>query len=110
MPSRAVAIAFTQRVLFRLSDRPHLSVSRMGKIISCFILFVANAVLLLPVFAQSAISEPVGFTTTSLLANSDTFISIPFTRLPEFTGTVQSISGNVITVGGSPGWTPNQFV
>jgi uncharacterized protein (TIGR02597 family) len=73
-------------------------------------LLVANAVLLSPIFAQNATSEPVGFTTTSLLANSDTLISIPFTRPPEFSGAVQSISGNVITVAGRPGWTPNQFV
>jgi uncharacterized protein (TIGR02597 family) len=103
MPSRAVAII--PRVLFRLSDR-----IRTPKIISCFLLLVANAVLLPPVFAQSATSEPVGFTTTSLLANSDTVISIPFTRVPEFTGAVQSVSGNVITVAGTPGWTPNKFV
>ena len=82
----------------------------MRKVISWFILLVANTVLLRPVLAQSATSEPVGFTTTSLLANSDTMISIPFTRVPEFAGAVQSISGNVITVADTPGWTTNQFV
>ncbi|MCE0523092.1 MAG: TIGR02597 family protein [Methylacidiphilales bacterium] len=45
-----------------------------------------------------------------LLANSDTLISIPFTRLPAFVGTVQSVSGNIVTVTGSPNWTANQFV
>lgn len=79
--------------------------------VSAIILLLAATVGLLPAaFAQSATSEPVGFTTTSLLADSDTFVSIPFTRVPEFTGTVQSISGNVITVARRPGWTPNQFV
>lgn len=82
----------------------------MRKLISYFMLLVANAVFLRPVLPQSATSEPVGFTTTSLLANSDTLISIPFTRLPEFTGAVQSVTGNVITVAGAPGWTTNQFV
>jgi uncharacterized protein (TIGR02597 family) len=82
----------------------------MHKIISGFLLLVANAALLAPIFAQNATSEPVGFTTTSLLANSDTLISIPFTRVPEFAGAVQSIAGNVITVAGNPGWTTNQFV
>jgi uncharacterized protein (TIGR02597 family) len=82
----------------------------MRKLISCFVLLVANAVFLQPVLPQSATSEPVGFTTTSLLSNSDTLISIPFTRLPEFTGAVQTVTGNVITVAGTPGWITNQFV
>jgi uncharacterized protein (TIGR02597 family) len=45
-----------------------------------------------------------------LLANSDTLVSIPFTRPPAFTGTIQSVSNNVITVNGSPNWGGNQFV
>ncbi len=65
-------------------------------------------------FGQSSVAtDPVGFTTTTLLGSSDTFVSIPFTRPPEFTGAVQSISGspaNTITVIGSPGWTTNRFV
>ncbi len=103
MPPRAVALI--PSVLFRLSDWP-----RTPKIISCLVVLVAHAVLLPALFAQSATSEPVGFTTTSLLANSDTLISIPFTRAPEFRGAVQSISGNVITVAAKPGWISNQFV
>jgi uncharacterized protein (TIGR02597 family) len=61
----------------------------------------------------SVTSDPVGLTTTSCLANSDTYVSIPFTRSPEFTGTIQSLSANpanTITVNGTPGWGPNQFV
>lgn len=60
--------------------------------------------------AQSVVTDPVGFTSTACAANSDTFLSTSFTRPPEFTGAVQSVSGNVITVSGSPGWTANQFV
>ena len=45
-----------------------------------------------------------------LLANSDTLVSVPFSRSPAFVGTVQSVSSNVITVNGSPNWTANQFV
>jgi uncharacterized protein (TIGR02597 family) len=45
-----------------------------------------------------------------LLANSDTRISIPFLPPPVFTGSVQSVAGNVVTVGGSPNWTANQFI
>jgi uncharacterized protein (TIGR02597 family) len=82
----------------------------MRKIISCFILVAANAVLLRSGFTQGITTDPVGFTTTTLLANSDTLISIPFTRPVEFTGAVESIAGNVITVSGGPGWTSNQFV
>lgn len=58
----------------------------------------------------SPTTDPVGFTTTSCLAQSDTYVSIPFTRPPEFTGTVQSASGNMLTIIGTPGWTNNQFV
>ncbi len=63
--------------------------------------------------AQStATSEPVGFTTTTCLSNSDTFVSLPFTRAPEFVGGISSAAGNIITVSGSPNWTtsPKQFV
>ena len=61
--------------------------------------------------AQTSVaSDPVGFTTGSELSNSDTLVSIPFTLAPEFTGAISSISGNVITVSGTPGWTTNQFV
>lgn len=63
------------------------------------------------VLAQtSVVSQPVGFVTTSCLGSSDTFVSIPFTRPPEFTGAIQSAAGNIITVSGTPGWTSNQFV
>src|SRR5438477_10803872 len=58
----------------------------------------------------SPTTDSVGFTTTSCLAQSDTYVSIPFTRPSEFTGTVQSASGNMLTINGTPGWTTNQFV
>jgi len=61
--------------------------------------------------AQTSLTtDPVGFTTTSCLAQSDTFVSMPFTRPSEFTGTVQSAGGNMLTINGTPGWTNNQFV
>lgn len=60
--------------------------------------------------AQTTVAtDPVGFTTVQCLANSDTFVSVPFTRPPEFVGAIQSVSGNSLTVAGSP-WTANQFV
>jgi uncharacterized protein (TIGR02597 family) len=78
-----------------------------------FTLVVAVLALALSasVLAQSPLaSDPVGIATTTLLGNSDSFISIPFTRSVEFIGGIQSISGNVITVMGAPAWTNNQFV
>ena len=61
--------------------------------------------------AQTTVTtDPVGFTTTSCLGNSDTYLGIPFTRPPEFTGTVQSVNGSTLTVNGNLGWTVNQFV
>ena len=55
-------------------------------------------------------TDPVGLTRQSLLANSDTFVSIPFIRPPQFIGGIQGVSGSTITVSGAPGWTSNQFV
>ena len=55
-------------------------------------------------------TDPVGFTTTSLLGNSDTYVGVPFTRPPEFTGMAQSADENTVTINGTPGWTNNQFV
>lgn len=60
-------------------------------------------------FAQSVTTDPVGFTTTTCLANSDTYVGVPFTRPPDFVGAIQGVSGNTITVSGNP-WTANQFV
>ena len=60
--------------------------------------------------AQVVTTDPVGFTTTSCLANSDTYLSIPFTRVPDFTGTILSIAGSAITVNGTPAWSTGQFV
>ena len=58
----------------------------------------------------SVVTDPVGFTSTSCLVSSDTYVAIPFTRPPEFNGTIQSISENTMTLNGSPRWANNQFV
>jgi len=60
--------------------------------------------------AQTVVTDPVGFTSTSCLSNSDTLVSIPFTRPQAFVGAAASVAGGTITVSGSPGWTTNQFV
>jgi uncharacterized protein (TIGR02597 family) len=59
--------------------------------------------------AVDACSEPTGSLAITLLTNSDTYVSIPFTRAPLFCGTVQSVSSNAITVHGAPGWTTGQW-
>ena len=59
--------------------------------------------------AQTVATDPVGFTTSTCPANSDTLLSVPFTRPPEFVGATASATANTITVPGNP-WTVNQFV
>jgi uncharacterized protein (TIGR02597 family) len=63
-----------------------------------------------PVVVDSVPTDPVGFHATSALSNSDTMLSIPFTRPPEATASIQAASGYLITVSGTPGWSANQFV
>ena len=76
-----------------------------------FTLGLALSVLAAPVnFAATATTEPVGYNTVSMLANSDTYLSVPFQRPAAFIGQVSSVSGNTLTLAGSPGWSTNQFV
>ena len=64
--------------------------------------------------AQSSLfgvsTDPVGFVSVSVPANSDAVLAVPLNRAAEFKGVIQSISGNVITVAGTPAWIANQFV
>lgn len=59
--------------------------------------------------AQTVATDPVGFSTNTLLSQSDSAISIPFVRPPAFVGEMSAASGNTITVSGSP-FNANQFV
>lgn len=63
-------------------------------------------------FAQTtAASDPVGFVSVVVPANSDALLAVPLNRAAVFKGVIQQISGSTITVAGtSPGWTVNQFV
>lgn len=61
-----------------------------------------------PLVAQTT-SAPAGLVGIRCLANSDTYVSIPFIRSPQFTGVVQSVSGGVIAVDAGL-WAPSQFV
>jgi uncharacterized protein (TIGR02597 family) len=61
----------------------------------------------------TVVTDPVGFTTTSLVgggpSGSDTFVSIPFIRPPEFIGAIASTTtAGTITVTGTP-FTTSQF-
>ncbi|MES2598290.1 MAG: TIGR02597 family protein [Verrucomicrobiota bacterium] len=67
-----------------------------------------TALALSPAFAAE--TDPVGFVSVTVPANSDAVLSVPLNRAAEFKGVIQSISGNVITVAGTPAWTADQFV
>jgi uncharacterized protein (TIGR02597 family) len=66
-------------------------------------------------FADTATTTPVGYvgigntTGPAVPANSDISISIPLEHPAEWTGTVASVAGNVITLSGAPGFTVNQW-
>lgn len=75
-------------------------------------LFVGLALAAIPSgFGQTVTSDPAGFVTVSVQANSDAVLAVPLYRTAAFKGVIQSISGNTITVAGtSPGWSTDQFV
>jgi uncharacterized protein (TIGR02597 family) len=88
------------------------------KRLTILIAVLANGLLLGNfVTAQTVATDPVGFVQPftgptpgpNCLANSDTKISIPFTRPPEFVGATSAATANTLTVSGAP-WTANQFV
>ncbi len=77
------------------------------------------AVLLLAIFSastsafgQSAATDPVGFVSGTVPAQSDAAATAPLTRQSVFQAGIASITGNSIAVTGSPGWqtSPKQFV
>jgi len=54
-------------------------------------------------------SDIQGLLRVSAPANTDTIVSPVFSRTPVWSGAVQTVSGNRVTVAGTPGWTTNQF-
>lgn len=64
------------------------------------------------VFSQTtATTDPVGFVSVSVLANSDATLAVPLNRTAAFKGVIQSISGNTITVAGtSPAWQTSPMI
>ena len=60
--------------------------------------------------AQGVVAtDPVGVLALPLAAQRDTRVTIPFVRPARYAGLLQSVSGNVLTVAGAPGWNANQF-
>lgn len=55
-------------------------------------------------------TDPVGFVSLTVPAASDASLGAPLNRPNEFQGVIQSISGNTITVAGTPNWLSSQFV
>jgi len=74
--------------------------------------FVFSQFLSQPGQAQSVtvVTDPAGFYLFALPSNSDTIVSIPFTRPADFVGQIASVTGNVISVAGSVNWSSNQYV
>ena len=72
-----------------------------------------TALLATPAFGQTATTDPVGFITVNAAGNADSYTFIPFKRTPEYAGAVATpggVSGNVLTIAGTPNFTANQFV
>jgi uncharacterized protein (TIGR02597 family) len=61
------------------------------------------------IHAQTVTTSPVGFVRYNALANSDIFVTPPFERPAFWTGTIASVSGNVVTLNNAS-LTANQLV
>lgn len=75
-------------------------------------LMLGALLMALPAFRAQAepASDPAGFYRITCLGNSDTIVSIPFTRPAAANVVVDSVAANEVTVKGTPGWTADQFV
>ncbi len=85
-----------------------LAAGRFRSVISMVLCLWAAAGVLAAV--ASTTTNPVGYATVALLANSDAIVSVPFQRAAAFVGTVVSVTGNVVNVEGAPAWAADQFV
>ena len=78
----------------------------MKKTVFLFALSLGSAAL-----AQVTVeTDPVGFVSIPVPAQSDAILGACLNRAAVFKGKVESISGTTITVAGTPGWQANQFV
>jgi len=62
------------------------------------------------VAASGPTPDPTAAYQFNLLGNSDTAISLPVVRAKVASSIVASFFGNLITAGGSPAWSTDQFV
>ena len=100
-PDRARSRNFLARQVFFGS----LKCSETNHSPPCLVVFASCSLFGAANFASAQVTvttDPVGFTTTTLLGSSDTFVSSPFTRPPEFIGGIASASGSTITLVGNP--------
>lgn len=74
--------------------------------------YLATISALVASSALAATTDPVGFVSTTVPANSDAVLAVPLNRASVFKGMIQTISGSTVTVAGTPAWTtaPQQFV
>ena len=64
-----------------------------------FITLLSGAVLLASsAFAQTVATDPVGYVTNTVNANSDLKVGVPFTQAATFDGVVDSVASGIITV------------
>lgn len=72
----------------------------------------ANAQGFYRVSSSYNVSDPIGFVQTTLLGNSDSYVSVPFLRPAAANALVGSVASNVITATQQfpATWTANQFV
>lgn len=77
--------------------------------ITALAILAGSAMLTTTANAVDVTTDPVGFYALTCQSNTDTIVSTPFSRIPEFTGLIASASGSSIAVSNSPGWTAGQW-
>src|SRR3982751_6831761 len=100
LSSHGIILAGTYYRLYSSSSRLPLSV--MKRILVLFVAVASAAFAVGSARAITVATDPVGFANISLPANSETYITVPFTRPADFVGAIQSVSTNTMTITGSP--------
>ncbi|MEX0321951.1 MAG: TIGR02597 family protein [Puniceicoccaceae bacterium] len=75
-----------------------------------FVIAAAMGLVLTGFSLNAETTDPVGAMVITAKSGSDTGLSVPFHRSPLFTGSIKDISGSVVTVHGSPGWTTDTYI
>ncbi|WP_269539831.1 TIGR02597 family protein [Cerasicoccus fimbriatus] len=76
--------------------------------ISPYLAFLAASSL--AITANAATTDPMGGMVIPVKGESDTRISVPFSRAVTFEGRIDSISGSTLTILGSPSWDDGEFL